>query len=364
MPQNKAPAEFTAQILKAILDNTVDGLIVINETGKVLSYNRACENIFGYPAETVIGQNVSMLMPAPTRKEHDIYLEDYKRTGEARIIGIGREVEGRHQSGELVPLDLSVARVEVAGETLYSGIVRDISIRKQAEERLAASRAELERFAHIASHDLKEPLRTIEAFSEILLSEHQAGLNEDGQEYLGFIMDASKRMNRLISDILDHARLDSLDANVETFDSSVPVREVLEFLAEAIKNADAEVVIGDLPVITLNPVRFARVVQNLVSNAIKYRDISRPLSIKIETELVSNEWVFSVIDNGIGIDNAHKDQVFDMFRRLQPMTPNSGTGIGLSVCRKLVKSWNGRISVDSVRGEGSRFSFTVPFLQD
>src|SRR5690606_6839830 len=148
--------------IRGIMDHVVDGIIIINKQGIIESFNPACERIFGYTASEVIGKNVKVLMPEPYHSEHDQYLENYHNSKKPKIIGIGREVQGKRKDGTIFPLDLAVGEVHIKGKTLYSGIIRDITERKKAEEKLQnttnalkRSNEELERFAYVASHDLK-----------------------------------------------------------------------------------------------------------------------------------------------------------------------------------------------------------------
>ena len=354
------PPEESAYILRAIKDNTVDGLIVIDSVGSILSFNKACESIFGYTSDDVKGRNIRMLMPDPYQGEHDGYLRRYAETGTAKIIGIGREVEGMRKNGETVPLELSVAKVELNDEVFYSGILRDISERRQAEAQIAATNAELERFVYIASHDLKEPLRTIEAFSDIIVEDYADELPAQAKEYLGYISDASARLKNLISDILNYSRMDAEDVPYETFSAREQVDIAIEGLKEAVRETGTEIHITDLPQIKAHPIRFSSLIHNLVINAIKYRDKVRPPVVKISSYIEDGEHVFCVEDNGIGISEEYHKQIFDMFRRLHGRQEYSGNGIGLAICKKIVSGWNGKIWIASQEGEGSRFYFSVP----
>ncbi len=196
--------------MRNIIEHAVDGLITIDEKGYIQSFNPACKHIFGYEAAEVIGCNISMLMPDPYQSAHDGYLKNYRNTGVARVIGIGREVEGKRKDGSVFPLDLSVSEVWIGEKRLFSGIVRDITSRRKADtERdqliaeLADSNVELERFAYVASHDLQEPLRMIRNFSELLENRYSAALEDDARKYLSISCDAAARMQTLIDDLLD-----------------------------------------------------------------------------------------------------------------------------------------------------------------
>ncbi|MCK6419167.1 MAG: PAS domain S-box protein [Alphaproteobacteria bacterium] len=348
------------QRLDAILNNTVDGLLTIDEQGLIRRYNKACEKIFGYTAAEVSGKNIKILMPEPYRHEHDAYLQNYQKTGEKKIIGIGREVEGQRKNGTVFPIDLSVSEVMVEGKRLYSGIVRDITLRKQAEEEIIRSNTELERFAYIASHDLQEPLRMVANFTRLLSEEYKEKFDEQAQEYMQFIIEASRRMQNMVSDLLEYSRIGSEDAGFSSIDSQAHVQIALDNLKESILQTQAKIVVADLPVIEVNPLRFVRLIQNLIGNGIKYRSKDRVPNIQVAAQDRGREWLFSVRDNGIGINEKYLEQIFIIFKRLHGKHEYQGTGIGLAICKKIVESLGGRIWAESEYGQGSTFYFTIP----
>ena len=346
--------------LQSIVDNTVEGLITINQMGIVESYNKACEEMFGYDAKEVVGQNIKVLMPDPYRTEHDGYLRKYHDTKNKKIIGTIREVQGMKKDGTIFPIDLSVSEVTVEGQTLYSGIVRDISERKKAEEEIMRSNAELERFAYIASHDLQEPLRMVSSFTNLLNEEYNDRFDKQAEEYMTFIMDASHRMQNLIGDLLEYSRIGYEDAGFTDVDALSHTNLAISNLQEIIGETGAQISVSDLPTIHANPIRFSRLMQNLIGNAIKYRDKSRTPIISVEAKDNKNEWIFSVQDNGIGMKEEYLEKIFVIFKRLHGKNEYSGTGIGLAVCKKIVESFHGRIWAESNSGSGSVFYFTIP----
>lgn len=350
--------------LEAIVDNTVDGLITIDELGHIETFNKSCQRIFGYKSDEVVGQNVKVLMPEPYHKEHDGYLKHYKSTGEKKIIGIGREVRGKRKNGTIFPLDLSISEVNIEGRKIYSGIVRDISDRKKAEDEIIRSNEELERFAYIASHDLQEPLRLITNFTNLLFDEYQDSFDDQAAQYMNFIMDASRRMQDLVGDLLEYSRIGHEDAGFSEFDSKVFTELALNNLRESITETNAEISIGNLPVIYAKPIRFTRLIQNLVVNAIKYRKKEIAPKIEINVKETKDAWLYSVSDNGIGIKNEYLEQIFIIFKRLHGKSEYQGTGIGLAVCKKIVESFEGKIWAESEFGKGSVFYFTVPKKQN
>ncbi|MCB1531254.1 MAG: PAS domain S-box protein [Alphaproteobacteria bacterium] len=352
--------EEIAEKLKAVLNNTVDGIITINDRGKIETYNKACCTIFGYEPSEVVGQNVKMLMPEPYQSEHDGYLKNYNKTGRKQIIGVGREVQGRRKDGTVFPLDLSVSEVNVDGRKIYSGIVRDITLRKQAEDEIMRSNAELERFAYIASHDLQEPLRMVANFTGLLEEEYKDEMDEQALQYMNFIIDATERMQELVNDILEYSRVGNKEGGSVEVNCIEHAQLVISHLHNVIEETRANITIDNLPTIYANPVRFTQLLQNLIGNAIKYRkkDVAPIICVKAEDH--GDEWLFSVTDNGIGMKEEYLEQIFVLFKRLHGKSEYKGTGIGLAICRRIVESLDGQIWAESKLGEGSTFYFTVP----
>ncbi|MCB9996236.1 MAG: PAS domain S-box protein [Rhodospirillales bacterium] len=352
------------EYLRAIVDNTVEALITINDKGIVQSFNPACEKTFGYRADEVIGQNVNMLMPSPYHREHDQYIDNYLTTGERKIIGIGREVEGLRKDGTTFPMDLAVSEMNVGGKRFFSGIIRDITERRKTEEELLRSNTELERFAYIAAHDLQEPLRIITKSTEFLEEDYGDTLDEDARKFIHHAQTAAKRMRSLVRDLLEYSRIGTAEKDFET----VSMREVAgiayDMLANSIETHQATIEIDDaLPSVKGNKLQLVRLYQNLISNGLKYNREGEKPDIRLNAREEKTSWVFTVKDNGIGIEREYCEQIFAPFKRLHTSAEYPGTGIGLSMCRRIVERHNGRIWVESVPGQGSTFSFTLPKTQ-
>ncbi len=353
--------------LDAVVNNVLDGIITIDESGRIESFNRACEDIFGYTAHEVMGQNVKMLMPEPYHSGHDGYLGSYITTGEAKIIGTaGREVQARRKNGEIFPIDLSVSAFTTDGVRHFSGIVRDITYAKAAEEnrqrlltRLIESNTELERFAYVASHDMQEPLRMVLNFSQIIAQDYAERLDEEGKEYLKIVGDSALRMREMVQDLLEYARLGTEGMPMSRVDLGVELDHVLENLRGLITESQAHVAHHALPVVDGNAVQLMRLLQNLIANAIKYRKPGETPDIRITATETGDHWEIAVADNGIGIDPGYVEQIFEPFRRLHTWDTIKGTGLGLAVGRKIAESHGGRIWANSAAGQGSTFTFTL-----
>jgi len=355
--------------LSAVVDNVLDGIITINEQGEIESFNRACETIFGYEAHEVMGHNIKMLMPEPYHGEHDGYLSNYMKTGNANIIGTaGREVSARRKDGSVFPIDLSVSAFTVDRVRHFSGIVRDITKAKQADDarhklltRLTESNTELERFAYVASHDMQEPLRMVLNFSQIIAKDYEAVLDEEGKEYLKIVGDSALRMRDMVQDLLEYARLGREGLNLVDVDMNAEVTHVIENLGQLMRDSGALVTSDPLPMVQGNAVQLMRLLQNLIGNGIKYRAPGNVPLVHVSVEAEDEEWHFSVRDNGLGIEQPFINQVFEPFRRLHTWEAIKGTGLVLAVSRKITESHGGSICATSdSKTKGSVFHFTLP----
>ena len=269
--------------------------------------------------------------------------------------------------GAVVVLNLvliSAVAYRVRGErhriqALNVELERRVAARTEALQR---SNEDLQQFAYIASHDLKEPMRMIASYSAMLQRRYQGKLDEDADTYIGFIVDGVKRMNQLISDLLEYSRAtqEDLEALAEV-DPAAVLKSVLSNLEMTVAEARAEVRVGTLPSITYDPLRLSQIFQNLVGNAIKYRSDRRPV-VEISATDGPDETLFAVKDNGIGIEAQHRESVFGIFKRLHGKE-YEGTGIGLAMVKKIVERFGGRIWVESTPGSGSTFYFSVPKRQ-
>ncbi|MBI4533583.1 MAG: GAF domain-containing protein [Candidatus Melainabacteria bacterium] len=231
----------------------------------------------------------------------------------------------------------------------------------QLAVKLAQSNVELTHFASVAAHELQEPLRTIGTFSKYLSEECRGQCGKNAHEFLEMIIDAGSRMRELVNDLLAYAQIDADGQALEPIDAAKCVEEVIATLDKTIKDNQACVLYGSLPYVMSGHVQLTEVFQNLLSNAIKFRRADSPC-IEIAAEHKGSYWLFSVKDNGIGIDMVYKDTIFEMFRRLHPQTKYSGTGIGLAICKKIVECSGGQIWVESELDMGSTFFFTLPAL--
>lgn len=251
-------------------------------------------------------------------------------------------------------------REELIGKNLFDILPsQHLSQIEQMNEKLLHSNEELEQIVYIASHDLQQPLRTISNYIELIKEEYEGSIEENVNQYLRFIANSAVKMRNLIKDLLDYSRVGA-KINVETVDTNIVMKDVIEDLAASITEKNAKITYHDLPVIMGDNIKMHQLFQNLLSNAIKFHRKDITPEIKVEVEKTDNGNIFSIIDNGIGIEHEYLSRLFVIFKRLHNDREYPGTGIGLAICKKIVLLHGGKIWVDSVPYEGSAFRFFLP----
>ncbi len=353
---------------RVTLGNVMDGVLTLDENRRIESVNAACTAIFGYTAEEMIGQDSRMLTADSYRPEHEAFFTNARNMPDSDVGGGGvREATARHKDGTEFPVQAAVSAFTIQGKRYYSSIVRDITKTRQAEDnrqklltRLTESNTELERFAYVASHDMQEPLRMVLNFSQIIVKDYGDRLDDEGKEYLKIVGDSALRMRDMVQDLLEYARLGREGLSFGDVDLGVELSHVVENLRELVRDSGAVVTWDQMPKVRGNAVQIMRLLQNLIANAIKYQSPGNTPNIHVGVTEVDGDWQFTVTDNGMGIEKAFIDQVFEPFRRLHNWDTIRGTGLGLSVCRKIVENHSGRIWATSELKHGSTFYFTLP----
>lgn len=380
--QIEAELRHSEKLTRLILENSYDAFWAIDSAGEIIGWNAMAELTFGFKRSEVIGKTLADTIVIPRYLDtHLELMEEMLTTGHSRILNRRSEIFMRRKDGSEVPVELVVFKVELGDSRTFCAFAHDITERKQIQERtqqlneelerrvnertaeLVRSNAELQQFAKIASHDLQEPLRSIEGYTTLLAKRYKGKLDKDFDEFVDFILDGVSRMVQLIQAVLTHSRIGATDLKpVEMVDMTEVVATVKNNLSALIAENSAHIEFGELPNVVANKSEMLQLFQNLIGNAIKYRGEKDPV-IKIAAEENVHEWVFSVEDNGIGIDPKYSEKIFDMFARLHGKTQYSGTGIGLAICKKIVETHGGRIWVQSEPGHGSIFLFTLHRFQ-
>jgi PAS domain S-box-containing protein len=355
---------------RSLVHSANDAIILANWSGNIISWNQGAHNMFGYLEEEVLGKPLTLIMPQHYREGHLKGLERFQAAGEAHVIGKTVELHGLRKGGMEFPIELNLSTWKTSEGTLFSGIIRDITERKRADERLAArtkelarSNADLEQFAYVASHDLQEPLRMVANFTQLLARRYKDKLDASAHEFIGFAVDGATRMQRLIGDLLDYSRVGTRGKEFAETDCSSVLGQAVANMRGVIAAGSAIVSNGDLPTVMADAGQLVQVFQNLIGNAIKFRG-AEPPRVHVSAERKENHWEFSVRDNGIGIDSQYAERIFIIFQRLHGHTEYPGTGIGLSICKKIVERHGGRIWFESEPGAGTTFFFTIPIREE
>ena len=350
-------------LLAAIVESSDDAIISMDLSGTITSWNRGARRIFGHTRAEAVGQSITLIGVPEDRGEPLRILERIKkgdRIDHYETVRMARD-------GHRVNISLTVSPIYDETGRIVGGskIARDITERKTAEEALekqatslARANADLQEFAYITSHDLQEPLRTVRACTEMVLRKAGDKLSREEKELLEFVTAAGQRMSAMISDLLSYSRMVTEDVPV----TNVPIDTVLEWATNnlhlAVQSSGAEICYAQMPVVRGNRIALVQLFQNLLSNAIKYSG-PEPPRVRISAEQQDGRWRFAVEDHGIGIAPAYHQRIFTLFQRLNPQE-FPGTGIGLTLCRKIVQRHGGEIWVESDVGKGATFFFTLP----
>ncbi len=347
---------------RSLIEASLDPLVTIGHDGKITDVNEATEQVTGYSRSELIGTDFTNYFTEPEKAK-----KGYKEVfNEGCVSDYALEI--RHRNGSITPVlfNASVYKNE-SGEVIgVFAAARDITERKKAEdilklklEELRQTNEELEQFAYVSSHDLQEPLRMISSYLQLLQRRYQGKLDEKADKYIYYAVDGAARMQVLINDLLEFSRVTTRAGETTPADCEFVLNQVLSNLDLYIKENRATVSYGHLPEVMADNTQLAQVFQNIIINGIKFHSEEAP-QICISAEKTEKELVFSVQDNGIGIDPQYSEKIFEVFKRLHNKEAYPGTGIGLAVCKKIVERHGGRIWVESELGKGSTFYFTLP----
>jgi PAS domain S-box-containing protein len=352
------------RLLDSIVEGTTDLIYVRDLENRFTLANSSCAKIFGRTMTDVVGRSMRELLPndsydAVVQSDQEVVHAGATCTVEevAEIDGVTRlflTTKGPYRDADL----------KIIGTI---GISREITERKKAEEllvmtvaELKRSNDELEQFAYVASHDLQEPLRMVASYTQLLAKRYKGRLDADADEFIAYAVDGSNRMQGLIQDLLTYSRAGAARKTLNKISSESALNEALTNLGATIQESGAVVTHDALPAITTDDTQLAQLFQNLIGNAIKYRSAEVPRVHVSATKNGGKEWVFSVRDNGMGIDPRYFERIFILFQRLHARKDFKGTGIGLAICKKILERLGGRIWVESQPEKGSTFYFALP----
>lgn len=343
---------------RLVVDLAPNGLMMVDAQGVITLANPKAEAMFGYGPGELAGVGIEALVPEASRGAHRAFVQGLFSAPQGRRMGEGRDLHGRRRDGSEFPVEIGLEPLATPEGPAMLASVIDITDRKRRDDELRRSNADLEQFAYVASHDLQEPLRMVASYAELLGQRYKGQLDERADKYIFYAVDGARRMQRLVADLLAFARVESQGQAPAPVDAAQVLAQVLHVLGPAVREAGATVEAGDMPRVLVDEGQLGQLLQNLLGNALKFRSEAPPV-IRVQARRERDQWVFSVHDNGIGIDLRHAERIFQMFQRLHERGRYDGSGIGLAIAKRIVERNGGRIWVESAPGAGSSFHFTL-----
>lgn len=361
------------QRMHLVFESASNGMLLVNGSGEIVLVNAQLESLFGYPRDDLIGRSVDVLVPPAYREQHPALRQRFFERPVTTTLGAGRDLKGSHRDGHEIFVEIGLTPITMDGHIFALASIADVTERKLheaetvrhseelevANQALEQSNLDLQQFAYVASHDLQTPLRSIAGFAQFLHEDYSEKLDTEAQEYIGYIIDGATRMQTLIRDLLTWSRVETRAKAFEPTDMNDVFDEIAAMLTPELESG-ASLTRDNLPTVQGDASQLTHLLQNLIGNGLKYARDEIPPAVHVAVDESPDEWVFSVRDNGIGIEAKHHDRIFEIFSRLHTQRDYPGTGIGLAVCRRVVQRHDGNIWLESEPGTGSVFHFSIP----
>ena len=358
---------------RRLLELAPDAIVIVDRDGRMTLVNSQAQRLFGYAEQEMLGQPVELLVPDRVRGGHVAHRARYMAEPRTRPMGSGLALAGRRKDGTEFPVEISLAPMDSEDGMLVISVIRDVTDRRAAENRistlnsdlerrvaeLAAVNRELESFSYSVSHDLRAPLRSIDGFSQALLEEYGEALTGDGQDYLRRVRAATQRMGELIDDLLNLARVTRREMRSEPVNLSALANAIVAQLQKNEPDRTVTASVQDDLVARGDPQLLRLVLENLLGNAWKFTGKEPAARIEFGMTTQNGTPVYHVRDNGVGFDMAYSEKLFGAFQRLHAMTEFPGTGIGLATVQRIVARHGGRVWAEAAIGRGATFYFTL-----
>lgn len=340
------------------------GYFTIDLTTKITEINTTGADLLGFPKETIIEKFFRWYVTAESIESFQHHFNKSFKEMDKQVFEIGLI----KKNGTIFDAHIEILpyfenkNKPFASDILLKVAVVDITEQKKLEKELKRSNEELKQFAYVASHDLQEPLRTIASFTQLLARRYEGKIDKDADEFIEYIIEASVRMKQQIEDLLEFSRVMTRGGEFKKFNVKDILSEEISSLKTLIDENNAQITCDSLPELYADPRQISRLFQNLITNSIKFKKPNEPPKIHIscKKDEKDNKYVFSVSDNGIGMEPQYTDRIFTIFQRLHTRDKYGGTGIGLAVAKKIVERHGGHIWVESELNKGSTFYFTIP----
>lgn len=376
LKEKEQEAQENAKRIDQIMDTAAEGIITSDISGTIESFNHSAENIFGFTAKEIIGKNINLLIPGSLKHKHSKYVDKYIETGHSKIVGVGREVQAQRKDGSVFPASIAISDMQFNQKRIFTAIIHDITHIKENESALIEAKEEAEKanrvkseFLSSMSHDLRTPLNAVLGFGQLLEFNPKEPLTTNQKDYVGQIIKGGKHLLNLINDILDLAKIeaDKIELSIDELDLHSILDECIVLIQPLAEEHNIQIIDNykkqESKIIEADNTRLKQILLNILSNAIKYNKKNGSITIEYQT-INKNKLQINIKDTGLGISDDKQANIFTPFFRVDANNPSAeGTGIGLTISRKLIEIMNGSINFVSEIGKGSTFWIDIPLIE-